>query len=181
MTTMRSRKLRNSLLVLSVAVVALLGWATADLRAANVLTLQSCMEAEAGVRAWICRQALYHLHPTQEEVKELNASAGAQFPASMENLSDATQLLQHYLRAGLDINAVDQRSQLKWTALHAAAFEGNPQAVRLLLDNGAETHTKDGIGRTPLDIAREANTKMPSEAFAQIVAMLAGKEGAAAN
>lgn len=156
------------LLVVTVSV----GWTITALRNTSPVTLQACMESEPGPRAWVCRQALYRLHPTREEVAELNASAGAQYPILIPDRNEAARLLQHYLRAGVDINAIDTRSPLKWTALHAAAFEGNPQAVRLLLDNGADTRIKDAMGRTALDIAREALDKVPSGGFGQIVSML---------
>ena len=181
MTTRRINRRRYGVLALVLAPIALLGWAVADLRTTSVLTLQACMEVESGARAWVCRQALYRLHPTKADMKALNEAAGAQFPARIADQHEATRLLQHYLRAGLDVNAVDQRTQLKWTALHSEAFEGNVQAVRLLLDNGADSNAKDGTGRTPLDIAREANAKTPSDAYAQIVSMLAARKGKGPN
>lgn len=44
---------------------------------------------------------------------------------------DTVQVL---LDSGIDVNAKDLTG---WTPLHAAAFNGNPQIVRLLLDRGA--------------------------------------------
>jgi len=170
---MAFRARRLGLIALLLAVTVSVGWTITALRNTSPVTLQACMESESGPRARVCRQALYHLHPTQEEVVELNASAGAQYPVLMPDRNEATRLLQHYLRAGVDINAIDTRSPLKWTALHTATFEGNPQAVRLLLDNGADARIKDSMGRTPLDIAHDALSKVPSGGFGQIVSMLA--------
>ena len=152
-----------------------LGWAVLTLRNTSPVTLQACMEAESGARAWSCRQALYLLHPTMDEVQRLNATAGAQLPVRIADSTEAEPLLQHYLQAGVDIDSVDLRSPLKWTALHSVVFEGNAQAVRLLLEHGARIDVKDSKGRTALDLARETLQKTPSPEAGQIVSMLEGR------
>lgn len=54
------------------------------------------------------------------------------------------------LKAGGDINAVDNRGQ---TALHGAAQKGWDQIVQYLADHGAKLDVKDKKGLTPLDAA----------------------------
>ena len=172
MSAMKWKPLRIGIIALVLIADGLLTWAITALRGENVLTLQACLESESGVRAWVCQEALFKLHPTHQDMEALNASAGAQFPVSMENRQAAARLLRHYLDAGLDINAIDQRSSLKWTALHEAAFAGNLQAVRLLIENGANPDAKDASGRTPLDIAHDTAAKAPSAANTQIISIL---------
>ena len=50
----------------------------------------------------------------------------------------------------LDPNSRDVDDQ---TALHLAAMNGHLEAVRLLLDHGADLEVRDEDGRTPLDLA----------------------------
>jgi ankyrin repeat protein len=64
------------------------------------------------------------------------------------------------LQLGADVNAVndlptDDRSHL-WTALHAAAYNGLNDIVRLLAEKGARLDPVDGQGRTPLSIVEGA-------------------------
>ena len=59
--------------------------------------------------------------------------------------------LRRLLRCGLTVDAGDYD---KRTALHIAAAEGNPQAVRVLIEEGgADPGVKDRWGFTPLDEA----------------------------
>lgn len=51
---------------------------------------------------------------------------------------------------------VESRVSYGWTALHLAAYNGNPETVRVLLAAGADPAADDGTGKTPLEWAREA-------------------------
>jgi hypothetical protein len=51
-------------------------------------------------------------------------------------------------------------------ALHHAARAGVPEAVRVLLDRGADPRARDAAGKTPYDLAREAWEQRPREAGA---------------
>lgn len=51
---------------------------------------------------------------------------------------------------------VESRVSYGWTALHLAAYNGNPETVRVLLAAGADPAADDGTGKTPLDWASEA-------------------------
>jgi hypothetical protein len=55
--------------------------------------------------------------------------------------------IQAAIKNGADANAKDEYGA---TALMAAAFEGNPEAISALLNNGADVNAKDGFGRTAL-------------------------------
>jgi len=54
------------------------------------------------------------------------------------------------LKAGADVNAVDNRGQ---TALHGAAAQGYDQVVKYLAEHGANVSLKDKQGKTALDSA----------------------------
>lgn len=130
------------------------------------------MESANAVAALVCHAGMYRLHPTAEEIRELNAMAGAQFPVSMEDESKARELLTHLMKAGLDVNAVDQRSAQKWTALHLAAVSNRPQEVRLLLEAGADRRAQDAKGRTPLDLANERLKMAPTPELREAIQLL---------
>ncbi|KAK3926707.1 L-asparaginase [Frankliniella fusca] len=58
-----------------------------------------------------------------------------------------TASLAALIDAGADPAAATMEGR---TPLHVAAYEGNLEAVRLLLQHGARVHVKDRFGRTPL-------------------------------
>ncbi|MEJ8851805.1 hypothetical protein [Variovorax rhizosphaerae] len=161
------------------AAVALLARSVLD---RDAMQLQICMEVERPFLAWPCRQALYRLHPTAAEIRDMNRSAGAQFVVFMEDRAEARRLLSHYLNAGLDINAQDHRDALAsgesrgnphWTALHLAATALDENAVPLLLDNKANPAVKDDTGRTPLDLAKAAAAKQsPDQRNTAVIELL---------
>ena len=62
-----------------------------------------------------------------------------------------TERLQQLLESGIDVN---YGNSMKQTALHVACLWGNPEAARMLLDNGADVHRTNNIsGGTPLHVA----------------------------
>lgn len=63
----------------------------------------------------------------------------------------ARELLRDLLAAGAPVN--DQANPPKWTPLHFAASAGRAEAVQILLENGADKSLRDGLGRSPADLA----------------------------
>jgi len=92
------------------------------------------------------------------------------------NIADAEgrTALMEAIMSELDVDALDQKSEIKlidalikagaeinvaetvgkWTPLMMATFQNNPEAVRTLLENGAEKNPKNSNGRTALDSAK---------------------------
>lgn len=90
-------------------------------------------------------------------------------------VAGALDCLKYLLASGADVNGVDnecsyfsllflfpfdkwhalhtEKTQTVRTALHKAAFEGNPECVELLLASGASLGAKDQGGATPLHLA----------------------------
>ncbi len=62
--------------------------------------------------------------------------------------------LQQYLKR----NDVDERDDIRWTALMWASKYSGPQVVQTLLDYGAYMYAEDVAGNTPLTIAIKHNT-----------------------
>lgn len=137
---------------------------------------------------WAARQVLFAFHPTPDEVIELNAEAGARYAANFPDPVEAEAILKHFLRHGVEIDSVDQGLSGPdpgpgpgWTALHLAAIDPNPQAVRLLLAHGANPDLRDRRGRNALDLARAAQQRHPGVNYAEVIALLEtpqGKSGA---
>jgi hypothetical protein len=138
--------------LLRVAILATLvagcgiGWAVAALRGADLRWLQVCTHTTKQPLAWACRQGLYRLHPTRQEIVELNAIAGAVFPLYLDDEVEARRVLRHYVGAGIGIDAPDLRHEVQWTALHYAVAECSARNVRLLLEAGAKPEVRDARG-----------------------------------
>lgn len=157
------------------ALVALLmagGYLFTQLKNGDPRVLQTCAEEAAAPMGWACEHALFRYHPTPAEVQRFNAEGGPMYAVTTNNEAFARRLLAHYLAAGIDINATVQRLPTKWTALHAMVVQGNPMAVRLLVEHGADTAVRDADGKAPLDLARELHAKDPSDARAQVLQWL---------
>lgn len=149
-----------------IAVLAVAGTAAAyaahELGSGDIVELQVCAESAPAPAAWICKQSLLNFHPTPEEVRYLNGTAGAHIPASTRDEQFVRRLLKRHIAVGMNINAADERKQAKLTALHAMAMEPNPKAVALLLAFGADPGVKDLKERTAPELARELHAKEPT-------------------
>ncbi|MCW7537983.1 hypothetical protein OOT46_08990 [Aquabacterium sp. A7-Y] len=152
-----------------------------ELKRTDALILQGCADTGRPVVSAVCDWGLYRFHPTAEEVASMNRTAGAMFPLQRESETEARRLLKHYLGAGLDINAVDERIPVKWTALHAMASEPNATAVRILLESGAKADLRDAKGRTPADVARERAQRNPQEGHDKVLQLLEAAQRPAAQ
>ena len=156
--------------VLAVAgTTAAAAYATYELGSGDIVELQVCAESDPAPAAWICKQSLLNFHPTPEEVQYLNGTAGAHIPASTRDEQLARRLLKRYIATGMNINAADERTQAKLTALHVMVMEPNPKAVALLLEFGADPGVKDSKERTALELARELHAKEPTLAGAEVL------------
>jgi ankyrin repeat protein len=65
------------------------------------------------------------------------------------------EVLQDYIRDGGDVNEHHPNSD--WTLLHLAAEHGNIEAIRLLVNNGADINVRDVKGLTPLHWAVDSD------------------------
>ena len=164
---------RWTLVGLGAAAVAAAAYAVHDLRSNGFMMLQACVETYPRPAAWICEQSLFSEHPTPQEVAEMNQRAGALFAVhQVKKESDARRFLAHYIKAGLDINAIDQSNGQRWTALHLVAGDAHPAAVRVLLEHGADVTLKDANGKTPVDRAREQHAKHPTPESEEVLKLL---------
>jgi ankyrin repeat protein len=94
------------------------------------------------------------------EMLSANPKFGAEtLPNSEDNPKDLwtaaregdLQAIKHYIKEGGDVNALGkmfQLSAISWSALH-----GQTEAVRLLIENGADVNIKSGDGATALHSA----------------------------
>jgi ankyrin repeat protein len=178
---MRSKVVKVALVGAAIVLTGAVIWVVSSLKANDSLGLMSCVESERAPVAWVCRQGLYGLHPSQEEVRLLTSQAATVHAASMKNEEEARRLVRHFVRAGVDINAPSEQSAMKWTALHSAAMDPNARAVRLLLELGARPDVRDAKNRTPADLARLMSEKYKGEEarYAEVVRLLEGVQTSA--
>ena len=121
---------------------------------------------------WGAEKALYGFHPTEEEVSQLNAEAGARYAALYPDESRARKLLEHFLENGVDVNAIDTATGSGVSALHSAVLDRNPFAVELLLEHGADPDIEGEQGRTPLEFARLLQEKESGSDITRIISIL---------
>lgn len=121
---------------------------------------------------WSARKAFFHFHPRDKAVENLNAEAGALYAATFPDRETARSMLDHLIRNGVDVNAVDSATGSGLTALHAAALREHEQAVELLLAAGADPSVEDAQGRTPLEFIDELREQGSDKEFGEIIALL---------
>lgn len=148
----------------AVAALALSGLYVYHLRNLDTVGLLTCMETPPFPGSkWACSKVMYASHPTPEEVKELNDMAGAISLLSQPE-EESRRLLKHFIAAGLDVNAVDQRPKtLGWTSMHSAVAERDVKAVRLLLEAGAKRELENGRKPTPTELLQSQLSKTPDD------------------
>jgi len=71
---------------------------------------------------------------------------------SFASLDSFKQTVQTLLDAGADINA---GTTINTTSLHSVVKWGNPDAVRFMLDHGADPNVRTTKGELPIDFAKE--------------------------
>ena len=74
-------------------------------------------------------------------------------PLNMAAFDGNTAVAHVLLESGADVNIVGYRD--KTTPLEVVAFRGNLKMVKLLLAHGADPTSKDGNGKTPLQVAKD--------------------------
>ncbi|CAN8104205.1 unnamed protein product [Discula destructiva] len=84
------------------------------------------------------------------------AHSDALYTAALRGHLDTMRFL---IQRGADVNEVS--NWLGWTPLHAAAAEGNIDAMKLLEDNGARSEAADPRGNTPAHLLEERNRQGP--------------------
>jgi hypothetical protein len=92
-------------------------------------------------------------------------------PDNMGSPADAFAIVKMLVERGAAVNEANERGE---TALYGAAFLGNDQIIRFLVDSGAKLDVKTRTGRTILDAV--LNTGVPDEGTG---ARPGGKPGAA--
>lgn len=170
------RSLRWSLVGAAGLLVAACAYGAYELRKSPLWYLQSCADTAYAPASWLCEQALFSQHPTPQELADMNQRAGALFAVHQVKEANARRFLAHYIKAGLDINAIDRSNGQQWTALHLVARDADPGSVRVLLEHGADVTLKDAHGRTAVDRARERHAKYPTPESAEVLKLLESRQ-----
>ena len=111
---------------------------------------------------------------TMREMITLLIEHGWDIQRGSEILHDANHghgsRVRIWLEYGVDPNTRDEQGR---TALHLLAARGTGrEAIRALVDAGADVHQKDAHGHTPLDLARSAKRKTAAEVLTAVARSL---------
>jgi uncharacterized protein len=91
------------------------------------------------------------LEPSVRDAEvDVQADRGGRYPIRYQALQGRTDELARSLAEGADPNVADAAG---FTPLHFAAQSLQPQAVRLLIDAGADLEARNRFGATPLFVA----------------------------
>ena len=83
-------------------------------------------------------------------VRVLHLDSEREFISSAKE--NNTKVLKKFLKSGIDLNC---RHHYGWNALHAAVVNGSWDAVKLLVDNGADVNAKDEFSSAQRMAAQE--------------------------
>jgi hypothetical protein len=117
--------------------------------------------------AWLGRRVLLNLRPSEQDIQQLNGDAGARLIAILRDQAFAKVFLERCIERGLKLESLDRTGQ--WTAVQAAAIEGNLAGVKLLLEKGAEPKQAGADGRSLIDLLNKAMQKLPDEDYHAII------------
>ena len=103
-----------------------------------------------------------HDHEKRKEIVRILCGAGADpekkesqyglTPLQYTGIRNKPVLAEALLQCGANINTTESNGA---TALHGAAFHGNIDVAKVLLEHGAEPLLTDSYGNTPLSLANQ--------------------------
>ncbi|MDH2433803.1 hypothetical protein QCD60_14615 [Pokkaliibacter sp. MBI-7] len=157
-----------ALLVLSTAMVVYRYAETPPL----ALVAEASLEQTPSPMKWLAITSLRYLHPSAEEIADLNQQAGARYLATLADQAEASMLLREYQQKGLDLNAQDQQTGTGLTALQAVAIGNDAEGVKQLLALGADPLLTDAQGRTALMLVEISQRNRPDVDFSAVLALL---------
>ena len=91
-------------------------------------------------------QALLASDPSLIEARDADGST----PLHCATWKGREAVAELLVKAGANVNAVNQNGHWGTTPLHAAAHANQAKIAKLLLDHGADVKAKDMEGRTPM-------------------------------
>ena len=170
------RLARWGLVLLAATTLGISAFYANDLRKQDITLLTSCMRVEPAFFAWTCKRAIYLRGITPSEVKRLNDEAGIVHAVAFPDPQDSKEMLEFFLKSGVDINAAGRESGR--AALHSLVSSRKVEDIRLLLAHGARTDIRDQHGRTPLEYALELQNRYPGASYETVVrALSASRQG----
>jgi ankyrin repeat protein len=87
---------------------------------------------------------------TEETINLREERTGRTLLMLAVGIEDGLEMLRFLIDSGADVNLADHKGQ--HTALHFAAFDLHQEAVRILLQAGADPNAQDAHGWTPMHI-----------------------------
>jgi hypothetical protein len=155
-------------LLLLAVVIGYVGLSWSQLKSSNVEDLVLCSVDKGGIYipSKVCYWYLTNHRNDAEDVNQLSQNGGLSFilgvyQGSNDGMDDkkvadynqrTLEIADHFIRIGLDINAINQTDGL--TPLHAEVLANNPKLVEFLIKKGADLSVKEKNNNlTPLQFA----------------------------
>lgn len=172
-------RLKKGLIGAGLSIMAALAVSWSYVLTTTIADFELLLLCSQGKEEWIpksvCQHYLFAFRGSPDEVAHLNQGVGIRWATDAEKTEDQMKLMNFLLEKGVDIDAIDRRSEI--SALHAAVLENNPPVVELLLRNGASQSVRDRVsGRTPLEMARDLSSKPNQPDRAEIIKLLQSPE-----
>jgi len=141
-------------------------------------TLVWCAADLSALARPACKLTVLRWRPTDSDLQALREDAS--WPRQLLGIDDPElrkALFRRYVDKGLDIDAAEppvaeQPGVEGRTVLFSAAFDGDADRVRLLLDLGADRHHRSALGLTAADVAEQMKARTGEARYDEVIALL---------
>lgn len=140
------------------------------------LVLCSADQGEIRIPSHICDYYMTHYRMTKTDISALASGAGLDYVLNANmHQPDKFKTAKTFILHGLDIDGLNHYGNLETTPLHAAVIYNDPERVKFLINNGADS-TIINNSMTALDLAKKLHTSNSSQDRDEIITFLSQEQ-----